>query len=756
MKRIIPHLKKSRWQISVVGFVQGVGFRPFVAVLAKSIGLSGFIFNTSSGVTIEIEGSPSKLDRFYRKLRTEKPIQAKYFSLKKKTILPINSSAFQIRSSVSETIGDRWILPDISLCRECDREIFDHASRRHHYPFTSCTNCGPRFSIISDLPYDRPNTSMKQFSLCPLCKKEYADQLDRRYHAQPIACPACGPSLQLLGPKKSMESGDQVLAKVRDLLLSGSIIGVRGLGGFQIILDATNQNAVALLRARKHRPDKPFALLFKDLKSVQKYAYLSKTEAKAIRSAAAPIVIIRKKNHTNLSDLIAPNNPNLGVMIVSNPLLAIISKMVGRPLICTSGNIYGEPILTDNLQAIEKLGSLVDYFLVHNREILHHVDDSVVTFAGRLPVFIRRARGYVPEPIFAPINLPPLISLGGQQKNTIALSQNRQVIVSQHIGDLNSPASMDRLKDVSLEYQRIFKIKPRFVVCDAHPEYENHQFARTLGLPVIQVYHHQSHIAACMLEHQLQEKVLGIAWDGTGYGPDKTIWGGEFLVTNLINTERVATIKSFQLIGGDMAALEPRRIALALLFEIHKLQAFVHPWTINHFSPDELVVFKRMLLDKNQTITTTSIGRLFDGIASLLDVEHKISFDAQAAMGLEFLCQNVNVAAYPFDINSNSILELDWRPMIEAILKDFNFGINKHLISGRYHRTLVEMILKVSNTLKLKKIVLSGGCFQNKRLLTASVRALRASMYTVYTHHQLPSNDGGLSAGQIYQAAKQF
>ena len=827
MNQAGPASQRARLKLTVRGAVQGVGFRPFVFRLATERGLTGWVNNSPQGVYIEAEGPRVELEKFLLRLEIEKPVRSSIQSLEASWLDVIGFNNFQIRSS--ETGGNKTalILPDIATCPDCLREIFDPQNRRHRYPFTNCTNCGPRFSIIESLPYDRANTSMKAFAMCPQCRAEYEDPRDRRFHAQPNACPVCGPRLELWRsgvrqnaanfseaqnqPRSAERSYDALLAAAR-VIREGKIVAVKGLGGFHLMADARNDKAVQLLRERKHREEKPFALMFPSLVSIKAECEVSPLEERLLRSPEAPIVLLRRRqsqiaNHkSQIAEGAAPGNPYLGAMLPYTPLHHLLMAELGFPVVATSGNLSDEPICTDEREALERLGGIADVFLVHNRPILRHLDDSIVRVMLDRELVLRRARGYAPLPITiggasaaSPHNQgvvelrPPkiVLAVGAHLKNTVALSIGNQVFISQHIGDLETEQAHFAFRRVIADFENLYEAKPQFIAADLHPDYLSTQFALERRPParhesknaggqhagsengapqIIQVQHHIAHVLSCMAENEIAPPALGVSWDGTGYGTDGTIWGGEFFLITDKSIERIAHLRPFRLPGGDQAVKEPRRAALGLLHEISgdKVLGRENLATIAAFSASELATLKTMLAKKLNSPVTTSMGRLFDAVASLINLRQQIRFEGQAAMELEFALDGASTGeAYPLPIenavdqtkDSSRITHhashiLNWSPMVREILTDVERNIPIGIISAKFHNALMEGIVAVAKRAGQERVVLSGGCFQNRQLTERAVRRLQAEGFRPYWHQRVPPNDGGIALGQVVAALR--
>lgn len=754
---------KERLKLSIRGAVQGVGFRPFVYRLAKELNLAGWILNSPQGVSIEAEGRRPGLDTFLRRLRSELPPRAFIQSLESRMLDAVGFGSFEIRESSAEGAKSAVVLPDAAVCPDCAKEILDPENRRYRYPFTNCTNCGPRYSIIESLPYDRPNTSMKRFEMCAECLSEYGNPEDRRFHAQPNACPECGPSLALWNTEGAeLAEGFKALKMAADALLDGGIVAVKGLGGFHLMADAGNGSAVRELRHRKHREEKPLAVMVRSVKAARKICEVSAAEAESLASPEAPIVILRKKHGSSvIGDGVAPGNPNLGVMLPYTPLHILLIRESGIPLVATSGNLSDEPICIDEKEALRRLNGIADLFLVHDRPIVRHVDDSIVrSMAGRMTV-LRRARGFAPLPVISDASLPPMIAVGAHMKTSIAASSPETgAVISQHIGDLDTLPAREAFTGTIGSIKALYEIEPAGIACDSHPDYYSTAFARETGLPVFGVQHHYAHILSCMAENELTGDVLGVAWDGTGYGTDGTVWGGEFLAVNDEGFERISHLRQFRLPGGDIAAREPRRSGLGLLFELFGDEAFdlSDIETVKAFPSEEINVIAAMFANEINTPLTSSAGRLFDGVASLIGLRQYTRFEGQAAMELEFLTDGIKSGdAYDFGMPEEITdvpAAIDWGPTVRGVIRDCRIGAPAGLISTRFHNTLAEIITAVAKFHGEKRVVLSGGCFQNKYLVEKAVTRLESEGFKAYRHQRVPPNDGGISLGQIWAASR--
>lgn len=750
---------RRRLRLRVVGAVQGVGFRPFVYRLATELSLGGWVNNSPSGVTIEVEGAGENLDEFRRRFDREKPPRASIQGLEATELDAAGFVGFEIRASEQGGEKSAVVLPDIATCDDCLSEIFDPANRRHLYAFTNCTNCGPRYSIITAIPYDRPNTTMCTFRMCAACAAEYSDPMDRRFHAQPIACPECGPRLALWdGAGTHVATGHDALRQAAAAVLDGRILALKGIGGFQLIADAGREDVVSRLRSLKRRDEKPFAIMCTKLDEACEMCEVGEAERRLLLSPEAPIVLLRRQATEAVAGNVAPGNPYLGVMIPYSPLHHIFMKEVGRPVVATSGNLSDEPICTDEGEALARLSGIADFYLVHDRPIARHVDDSIVRVAAGRELVLRRARGYAPLPLALARPVAPTLAVGAHLKNTVSLAVGRQVFTSQHIGDLETVQAYDAFRGVVESLSELFETSPQRVVADLHPDYMSTQYALGSGLPVMRVQHHQAHVFACMAENEVAPPCLGVAWDGTGLGDDGSIWGGEiFRVDADSQIRRVAHMRTFRLPGGERAIREPRRSALGLLYEIWGRAALEH----SNLAPlrdtprDELQTMLDMLDRRVNAPVTSSAGRLFDAVASITGIRQTMRFEGQAAMELEFALESVSTSdTYPMAIRSaGGMIVIDWQPLIEGIVRDVQAAVSVGLISARFHNGLAQAIVAVAREVGEEKVLMSGGCFQNRYLLEQSIRRLRASGFRPYWHQRIPPNDGGIALGQIWAVA---
>ncbi len=754
----------QRLKLTLLGAVQGVGFRPFVYRLAVERGLRGWVANSSQGLCIEVEGPIVSLDAFESDIIQKKPPRSFIQSLESARLDPKDYVDFQILESTAEGIKTALILPDIAVCDECLSEIFDPKNRRYRYPFTNCTHCGPRFSIIEALPYDRANTSMKDFVLCRACQAEYEDPANRRYHAQPNACSDCGPHLELRDSEgRVLAEGGQALDGAIDFLLQGKIGAVKGLGGFHLLASAVNEETVGRLRDRKHRQEKPFALMIPTIEMAKSYCEISDIEERALNAPEAPIVILKgrisaKAGVQPLASSIAPQNPNLGVMLPYTPLHHLLMRKLDHPMIATSGNLSEEPIVTDEMEALTRLAAVADFYLVHNRPIIRPVDDSIVRVMSGRQMILRRGRGFAPLPFESDGSEPSVLAVGAHQKNTVAQSIGGRIFVSQHIGDLATEESARAFKQAVKTFEQLYDAKPDLVASDIHPDYLSTKFAESLGLAQVRVQHHYAHCLSCMAENELRSPVLGVAWDGTGAGEDGTLWGGEFLLVGNESFDRLGHFRTFRLAGSERAIQEPRRSALGLLYEIFGDTIFdmKTSGTLLAFSTTELSVLGHLLKKGLNAPTTSSAGRLFDAVSSIVGLCQAQNYEGQAAMALEFaIDQTVTDEDYSTTFfKEGTTCVFDWEPMVREILFDMEQKRSVGRVAAKFHNTLAQVILKMAFYAKESKIVLTGGCFQNRYLLERTIRVLTEQGFKPYWHQRIPTNDGGISLGQTVAALR--
>lgn len=758
----------QRLRAAIHGAVQGVGFRPHVYRLASELGLTGWVKNSSQGVYLEAEGEPERLKDFMLRLDSERPVHAFIQSLECSYIEPVGYSRFEVRES--EPGGDKTaiVLPDIATCSDCLLELFDPNDRRYRYPFTNCTHCGPRYSIVKALPYDRNNTTMAAFALCPTCREEYVDPNDRRFHAQPNACQECGPHLELWDPGGHvLQSNDEAIAVAVDAIRQGQIVALKGIGGFQLLVDARDEKAVKRLRQRKGREEKPFAIMCSGVKAARELCVVPAVEERLLRSPESPIVLLRRKisAENKVAPSVAPGSPWLGIMLPYSPLHHLLMWELGFPVVATSGNLSEEPICISETEAIHRLEGIADLFLVHNRPIQRHVDDSVARVILGTEQITRRARGYAPLPLLVDKTLPRALAVGAHLKSTVAVSFENKIFTSQHLGDLENEETWQAFRRTADDLQKLYDFKPDCVIRDEHPDYPSSQYAERLGLPVIRVQHHVAHVFSCMADNVLKPPVLGVAWDGTGYGTDGTVWGGEFFRITENSIERIAHLKPFRLPGGEAAAREPRRSALGMLMAIENLQAHEAEDTpiMRAFSRKDLALLRSTVRKGVNAPLTSSMGRLFDGVASLIGLRHYSGFEGQAAMELEFAAEKADpdeiynfriVHEVPTDMNRPWVI--DWTPAVREILHDLKRGDTPILIAARFHKTLAEMVAAIASWAGVENVALSGGCFQNRLLTETAVSKLRDKGFHPHWHQRIPPNDGGIAPGQIFAAAFQL
>lgn len=737
----------QRLRITLRGAVQGVGFRPFVYRLATEMSLTGWVLNSSAGLVVEVEGPSERLNRFEHRLERERPKASVVTVRESAWVAAEGSTRFEILASDHDSGKTVNVLPDLATCADCREDLFDPGNRRFQYPFTNCTNCGPRYTIVVDIPYDRPNTTMRGFALCPACREEYEDPANRRFHAQPNACPICGPQL------------GGTIEDAAEALRQGEIVALKGIGGFQLLVDARNRDAVARLRERKHREEKPFAVMMPSLEVARSYCETSAAEVQLLESQAAPIVLLQPKPGTNLARNVAHCSPYLGVMLPYSPLHHLLMEECRFPLIATSGNRSDEPIAIANEEAADRLKDIADHFLMHNRPIVRACDDSVVRLTRGRAGILRRARGYAPLGIHIRQTLPPVLAVGGHLKNTVAIGVGQDVFLSQHIGDLETVEARAAFERAIDDLCRLYSFKPEVVACDLHPDYASTHWAEQSGLPVIRIQHHQAHVAACAAENNVEGAYLGVSWDGTGYGLDGTIWGGEFFCAEGKQFKRIAHLRSFGLPGGDAAVREGWRSATSLLFEVDAVSSGDLPGDrspgsgFQTESPgaeersrgnprlDEAKILY-MLRHGVNVVPTTSVGRLFDAVACMVGVARQNRFEGQAAMLLE------NEIGLSRTEEAYALAGGDWGPLIQAVVADKRAGVTVPLIAARFHNALVEWILEVAASAKLKQIVLSGGVFQNRYLTERAAARLESRGFLVHTHQRVPPNDGGIALGQ--------
>ncbi len=781
-----------RQTISVRGVVQGVGFRPFVYRLAHEHGLTGWVLNHSGGVEIEVEGPATALSAFVRDIEEKTPPLARIEGIEVADVPPVGYTTFEIRRSVAEVGAGlprpyQLISPDIATCPDCLRELLTPSDRRYRYPFTNCTNCGPRFTIIADIPYDRPLTTMRDFIMCPQCQAEYDDPLDRRFHAQPNACPVCGPrvwlvkSSSLCNSQFAIRNSHDVIAQAAHLLQAEAILAIKGLGGFHLACDATDEVAVRTLRERKGRPAKPLAVMMATLEEIKQHCRVSEEEEQLLASPQCPIVLLPWKPASNVSRLVAPRNNYLGVMLPYTPLHHVLLRDVGRPLVMTSGNLSEEPIARDNDEALRRLAPLADYFLLHNRDIYARYDDSVwfvplrgetrlrpeaqpEGFFGKnlvsLPQPIRRSRGYAPFPVKLPFQVRQILACGAELKNTFCVTRDKYAFLSQHIGDMENLETLAHFETTIELYKRLFRIEPQIIAHDLHPEYLSTKYAKsqfTIRYLLFAIQHHHAHIASCLADNGWSPDdgpVIGVAWDGTGYGTDGHIWGGEFLVADYRGFRRAAHLEYLPMPGGEVAIRNPYRLAIGYLYTLTGQLLFFEAGA----GEEELRIIQQQIDQGINCPQTSAGGRLFDAVSALLGVRQRTTYEAQAAIELEMAAQIPNPKSqiptgYPFGVEeSENGMVIRLQPLFEALLVDRRDGVAVGEMAYRFHFTVAEMMRetceRIAQETGLQTVALSGGCFQNRLLLALVVPRLREAGFRVLLHRQVPCNDGGISLGQ--------
>jgi len=773
--------------ISVRGIVQGVGFRPFVYGLAVKHNLKGWVYNTSEDVRIEVEGEAEAIKQFERELETKAPPLARIENVTIEYHPPRGYKSFEIRQSQTLEGKYQLISPDVATCQACLGELLNPEDRRYRYPFTNCTNCGPRFTIIEDMPYDRPQTTMRYFQMCPQCQAEYDNPLDRRFHAQPNACPKCGPQVELVDNRGNLVTQSNPIAAASHLLKEGKVVAIKGLGGFLLACDATNDTVVKTLRQRKKRPSKPFAIMVATVEEAKRHCYVSPEEENLLTSPQSPIVLMRWRENSFVSREVAPNLRFLGIMLPYTPLHHILLRDTGRPLVMTSGNLSEEPIARDNDEALKRLSGIADYFLIHNRDIYSRYDDSVTIVERGTSQLIRRARSYAPYPIRLSFEAKQVLGCGAEEKNTFCLTKDNYAFLSQHIGDMENMETLEHFDSTISLYKRLFHIEPEIIAHDLHPDYLATKYAQELGesgMKLIPVQHHHAHIASCLADNGLESPVIGVAFDGTGMGADGNIWGGEFLVADYHNFHRAGHLEYLPLPGGAAAIKRPYRTAIGYILTLlgeDALNAVITSEakqsqlaSMGQVTQFEVEVIKRQIEGKINSPLSSSMGRLFDAISALLGIRGEIDYEGQAAVELEMaalasvITRPVRSEAseleeaishvqesYPYRIvEDQGIRIVRLKDLLSAVIEDLHQGISKGRISVKFHNTVAQMInemcrLIADETPMVSGVALSGGVFQNRLLLRKTVSLLESSGFQVFTHRQVPCNDGGISLGQV-------
>ena len=749
-------------KIWVKGVVQGVGFRPFIFSLASRFKLTGWVRNTSSGVEIEVNGLPAHLDEFINAIPAELPPLARVNSLQAHLAPPNGYTTFEILFSQAQEGEFIPISPDVTICPACQAELFDPTNRRYRYPFINCTHCGPRFSIIQDIPYDRPKTTMSVFPLCPECAREYNNPLDRRFHAQPTACPVCGPQVELVFASQTAVNGDQAIRLARQMLKRGKILAVKGLGGYHLACDAFNAQAVETLRQRKKRSDKPFALMAFDLETIERHTALSSSERELLLSRQRPVVLLERLEGSPIAEGVAPHQHTLGLMLAYTPLhLLLLEPEPGFPevLVMTSGNLSDEPIAYIDADARERLSGIADAFLIHNRAIHMRVDDSVARVVDGQPYLIRRSRGYAPDALQLPRPVPPLLATGAELKNTFCLTRERYAFLSHHIGDMENLETYQSFESGILHFERLFRIKPQAIACDMHPNYLATIFAQERAkienLPLFQVQHHHAHLAACLADNGWDnlDPVIGLIYDGTGYGTDGTIWGGELLLGGYQGYQRIFHLAQVPLPGGDASVRKVSRMALAHLWQAGiEWESDMPPMLA--LSAQERASLRVQLDRQINAPLTSSMGRLFDAAAALAGIRQDATYEGQAAIEFESMADPDEVDYYPFIIEETTFSA---KPLWEGMLRDWRSGLSLPRLAARFHNSIAQLNLglcqRVRQSYGANTVALSGGVWQNRVLLKSTSRLLTQAGFHVLRHHHVPTNDGGIALGQAVIAA---
>ena len=748
-------------KIAVNGIVQGVGFRPFIYQMANRLNIKGDVANTSDGVLIHIEGGRGEVDCFCKNIKKKSPPLARITSLSISSAPEKKFKTFSITKSRELKSASTFISPDVSVCEDCLFELFDPGDRRHLYPFLNCTNCGPRYTIIDDIPYDRQKTSMKRFEMCEKCRAEYEDPENRRFHAQPNACPDCGPHVALYDKARKKIDEKNSVEETAKLLKKGYLVAIKGLGGFHLAVDAENDQAVKKLRERKRRAEKPLAIMSRDIAAIRQYAHIRPSEEKLLTSRQRPVVLLKKRETNSLSDRISPKNKYFGVMLPYTPLHYLLLNFGFAALVMTSGNISEEPIVIDNDQAFLRLKKIADYFLIHDRDIYLRSDDSIVKHAAGATRFIRRSRGYAPAPIFLKKSVPPILACGAHMKNVVCLASGKNAFLSQHIGDMENRSTDVFFRMTIAHMQRILDIKYEIIACDLHPGYITSQYAKSeKEAKIICAQHHHAHIASCMAENRIDSPVIGIALDGTGFGTDGAAWGGEILIADLKQFERAASLSYIPMPGGSAAIKEPWRMAISYLYN-----AFGDSLTdlnlaaVKKIDKSRINIITRMIDRKINSPLTSSMGRLFDGIASIVGLRDRIDFEGQPAMELEMIADEMTGRTYERQwISGENEKKILTAPIIRGVARDMETGVPPSIISATFHATIIRLFSDVCETIGketgLYRVALSGGVFQNRILLTGMTKELEKRGFIVFSHTLAPCNDGGLSLGQAVIAAE--
>jgi hydrogenase maturation protein HypF len=752
-----PTSAPVRRRFRIAGIVQGVGFRPFIHSLAVRFGLAGFVGNDTRGVIGEIEGSRENISAFFACLVAEAPPLAIIERVAQEAMPAQGECGFTIVESRQDGVRQTLIAPDVATCAECLRELFDPTNRRYHYPFINCTHCGPRFTIVCDIPYDRPFTTMAGFPMCADCAREYHDPADRRFHAQPIACPACGPRLRLVD-RCGQEMAGEPLHTTAALLWSGAIIAVKGLGGYHLAAGAANETAVSALRARKHREDKPFVVMVPDLTAARTLADITHGEEQVLSSVRRPIVLVRRRADAPLADAVAPGNRCIGVMLPYTPLHHLLCHHLGAPFVLTSGNVSDEPIAYRDKDAFRRLAGIADYFLTHDRPIHTRTDDSVVRVVRGREVPIRRSRGYAPQPLLLPRSAPrPILACGAELKNTFCLVKGSYAFLSHHIGDLENYETWCAFEEGVRHFSRLFDVRPQVVAYDLHPEYLSTKYALALtGVELVGVQHHHAHIAACLADNGESGPAIGVSFDGLGYGLDGTIWGGEFLVADLGGFQRAGHFEAVPMPGGTAAIKQPWRMAAAYLQAAYG-EALPQDLAVRVRNQRQWQAIMGLLRTRVNSPSTSSVGRLFDAVAAIIGVRDVIHYEGQAAVELEQWADETEQGNYGIAVDGSCPYRVRGSALVRAVVEDLRSGTAPATVTARFHNTLVRGIVEVCTAIRtdtgLSVVALSGGVFQNLLLLERTMNGLAACGFRILTHARVPTNDGGISFGQAVIAA---
>ncbi len=752
-----PVARKVRTRLRVEGLVQGVGFRPFVHALAVRFQLSGFVANDTQGAVAEVEGTEDHVSQFLGCLVAEAPPLASIEALATTSLVPTGEIGFEIMESVAEGESEALISPDVATCADCLQEIFDPANRRYGYPFTNCTNCGPRFTIVRDIPYDRPRTTMAQFSMCPACAEEYNDPCDRRFHAQPICCAACGPQLRLLDCM-GREVGGDPLPAAAERLRGGSIVAVKGLGGYHLAVLAANEAAVAKLRSRKHRNEKPFAIMVCDLATARNLAELSPAEEGSLASPRRPIVLVRRKPGAPLAGSVAPGNRFVGLMLPYTPVHHLLCRSHPEPFVLTSGNVADEPIVYSDEAATERLSPVADFFLSHDRPIHVRTDDSVVRIFREKEFPLRRSRGYCPQPLTLPWEVRrPILACGGELKSTFCLAKGPHAFLSQHIGDLENYETLESYREGIAHFSRLFEVAPQVVAHDLHPDYLSTKYALALeDVDLVAVQHHHAHAAACLAENGERGPAIAVVFDGLGYGTDGTLWGGEFLEADLVGFKRFGHFETMPMPGAVAAIRQPWRLAAAYLDIAYEGDPPLDLSVLRRH-PKDFHTVVRLARSGVCSPQTSSVGRLFDAVASILNVRDTVSYEAQAAIELEQRADPVERGEYRARVSPGPPFLVCGADLVRAVAEDTRAGVDAAAIAARFHnglaRVAVDVVSRIRELTGLRTVALSGGVFQNSLLLERTVEKLEERAFHVLTHTRTPPNDGAIGFGQAVIAA---